>query len=126
MIKSASDFSNLRRSFLLGLSLLCIFGGALVFAQTKFPTGTFSSGEFSITFNADGTHSVNMNGEAMVKGNYVITENVIALTDKEGQAACEGTGKYKWKIQENSLSFEKIEDSCDGRVGALSQLWVKK
>ncbi len=118
-------FSN-RRSFVLGLSLFCVFGSVFVFAQTKFPTGTYSSGEFSIIFNADGTHSVNMNGEVVVKGNYVITENVISLTDKEGQAACEGTGKYKWKVQENSLGFEKIEDTCDGRAAALSQTWVKK
>ncbi len=122
MIKT---FSN-RHSFILVVSLFCIFSSVIVFAQTKFPTGTFNSGDFSITFNTDGTHSVNLNGEAMVKGKYALAENVITLTDTEGQNACDGPGKYKWKLQENSLHFEKIEDDCDGRAGALAQPWVKK
>ena len=57
---------------------------------------------------------------------YALAENVITLTDTEGQNACDGPGKYKWKLQENSLHFEKIEDDCDGRAGALAQPWVKK
>jgi hypothetical protein len=111
-----------------------VFAGALVsyatgaaFAQNKFPIGTYSSGEFIVTFAADGNHSFAMNGEVMVKGAYVIKDNVIELTDLEGQFACSGvTGKYKWKAQEKSLSFEKVADECEGRAGALAQTWTKK
>ncbi len=127
MLKTLQCNSSKRRALILGVFLLCAVGGTVGFAQTKFPTGAYSSGEFTITFNVDGGHSVSTNGEVMVKGTYVITDNVIALTDKEGQFACEGvTGKYKWKVQEKSLTFEKIEDPCDGRAQALSQVWVKK
>lgn len=127
MSKTIQIFSSQHRAFALGFLLLCLCGAAFGFAQTKFPTGAYTSGDFTITFNADGTHVVSMNGEMVVKGSFVISDDKIELTDKEGQFACEGVkGKYKWKAQEKSLTFEKIEDECDGRAGALSQAWVKK
>jgi hypothetical protein len=44
------------------------------------------------------------------------------LTDKEGEYACNAaaTGKYKWKFDGKSLTFNVIEDDCDGRKGGLT------
>lgn len=127
MSQSGNQIFGHYRAFALFVLLLCLCGASLGFAQTKFPTGAYTSGDFTITFNADGSHVVSMNGDVMVKGSFVISEDKIELTDKEGQFACEGVkGKYKWKAQDKSLKFEKIEDECDGRVGALAQEWVKK
>jgi hypothetical protein len=124
---SEKKFFGQHRAFVSFVLLICVLGASFAFAQTKFPNGAYSSGDFTITFNADGTHLVSMNGDVVVKGSFVISGDQIELTDKEGQFACEGVkGKYKWKAQEKSLKFEKIEDECEGRGGALSQEWTKK
>lgn len=126
--KSKSVLNDFVRIIML-LSLLCVFWISSVIGQAKFQTGTYSSGEFAITFNEDGSHTVSVNDNVAVKGSYTVTGDEIVLTDKEGQFACDGSlsGKYKWKLNENNLMFEKIEDGCDGRAAALSgQTWVKK
>lgn len=116
------------RRLMMLLSLLCVslfLSGA---AQGKFPTGTYANGQFAFTFGEDGTHSVSADGRVVVKGSYTVTQDQIALTDKEGDYAClDNTGKYKWKVEGKSLKFEKVEDTCDGRVSALSgSTWEKK
>jgi hypothetical protein len=113
---------------IMSLSLICVLL-SLGLAQTKFPTGAYSSGEFTITFYDDGSHTVSVNDKIVVKGNYAVTQDQIVLTDKEGQYACDGSkrGKYRWKVDEKTLKFEKLEDDCDGRANALAgQSWVKK
>jgi hypothetical protein len=113
--------------FILLLSVLCISLFSLAVAQKKFPTGRYASGEFEITFNDDQTHTVSADGKVVVKGSYTVTEDQIVITDKEGDFACPGAGKYKWKVEGTSLKFEKVEDDCDGRATALSgSTWVKK
>ncbi len=121
-------FSRFSRLIML-LSLLCAFWLSLGLAQTKFPAGAYSSGEFTITFYDDGSHSVSVNDNVVVKGSYTVREDQITLIDKEGQYACDMSkpGKYRWKVEEKTLKFEKLEDECDGRASALTgQAWVKK
>jgi hypothetical protein len=111
---------------MIALSFTAVISIAL--AQAKFPTGSYSNRQFTITFNDDGTHTVSADGAVAVKGGYTVTNDQIVLLDKEGQYACEGMpGKYRWKVEDKNLKFEKIEDDCDGRSGALSgQTWVKQ
>lgn len=115
------------RRLMMLLPLLCVSLFLSGVAQGKFPTGTYANGQFAITFNDDGTHSVSADGKVVVKGGYTATQDQIALTDKEGDYACPGTGKYKWKVEGTSLKFEKVEDDCDGRAAAMSgSTWEKK
>ena len=96
--------------------------------QSKFPTGTYSNGEFAITFYEDGSHTVSANNNVLVKGTYTVAKDQIVLTDKEGEYSCGESrpGKYRWTVDKNVLTFEKLEDDCEGRAGALSgQAWVK-
>lgn len=109
------------------LSLLCVSLFSLGLAQSKFPTGKYASGEFVITFSDDGTHTVSTNDKVVVKGSYTVTQDQIVITDKEGDYACPSAGKYKWKVDGTSLKFEKVEDDCEGRAGAMSgATWAKK
>jgi hypothetical protein len=118
---------NKSRRLMMLLSLLCVSLFLLGVAQRKFPTGKYARGEFEITFSDDGTHTVKENGRVVVKGNYTVSEDQIVITDKEGELACQGAGKYKWKVEGTSLKFEKVEDDCDGRATALSgSTWEKK
>ena len=115
------------RRLMLLISLLGISLFLMGVAQKKFPTGKYARGEFEITFNDDKTHTVSTDGKVVVKGSYTVTEDQIVITDKEGDFACQGPGKYKWKVEGTSLKFEKVEDECDGRATALSGFtWAKK
>jgi len=113
----------------LGISVLvvCMFWMALAKSQSKFQPGTYSNGDFSITFQDDGRHVVSIGNDVAVKGSYKITGDQIVLVDKEGQYACDGEGKYKWKLEGKVLTFEKIADGCEGRSNALvGQQWTQK
>jgi hypothetical protein len=97
--------------------------------QDKFPTGAYTAGEITLTFSEDGTHTVSLNGNVVVKGSYAVTHDQIVLTDAEGQYACDKAkpGKYRWKADKKTLKFDKIEDECNERAGALSgNSWEKK
>ena len=123
MFKVQTHFGRL----MISVSLLCVSFASLALTQSKFPTGTYANGDFAITFSDDGTHTVSSGGNVVVKGSYTVTQDQIALSDKEGDYACKGTGKYKWKAEGKGLKFEKVEDECEGRATALSgSTWEKK
>jgi len=107
--------------------LLCEAPLAVTRAQDKFPTGSFAAGMFTITFNSDGSHSVSADDKIVVKGTYNVEQDQLILTDKEGEYACDGPGKYKWKYDGKALALSKVEDECEGRMAALTgQPLVKK
>ena len=58
-----------------------------------------------------------------VTGHYTVKGNQLELTDKEGPWACtkagEQTGTYTWKYANSALTFTKIADHCQDRVGTL-------
>ena len=91
-------------------------------AKNEFPTGTYTSGDFAIVFNSDGSFRVSEKGEMVVAGRYTVQENRISLIDKQGRYACtvEGEGKYNWKQDGETLSFTKTDDGCPVRVRILT------
>lgn len=118
--------ARFRRSMMLValLGVVLLSPGA---AQSKFPVGKYANGDLTINFSEDGTHTVSLNDKVVVKGSYAVTQDQIAITDKEGEYSCASTGKYKWKVDGTSLKFEKVEDECDGRVSAIAgAAWEKK
>jgi len=90
-------------------------------AADNLPTGTFVSGEWGVTFSADKTYHVAQNGELVVEGTYSGSHNQAVFTDTGGKYACsESNGKYTWKLDGDSLSFVKVKDDCNGRIGVLT------
>ncbi len=129
MSKSAMSVLKVFSALVVLLSVVGACSPLTGLAQGKFPTGSYSHAEFTITFLEDGTHTVSAAGSVVVKGSYTVTQDQIILTDKEGEYACGATqpGKYKWTAVENGLKFEKLEDACDGRASAMAgQSWVRK
>jgi len=129
MVKQAKSIFSLICAISALASLICVSSLSETMVQDKFPIGTYVSGDFTITLNSDGSHSVGMNDKVVVKGTYTVTKDQIVLTDKEGEYACNGTepGKYKWKYDGKALSFSKLEDNCDGRANGLTgQSWERK
>ena len=100
---------------------------ALVVSATRLPaadglpTGTFVRGEWGVTFSADKTYHVTQNGELVVEGTYSGNHNQAVFQDTGGQYACSASdGKYTWKLDGDSLTFVKVEDDCNGRIGVLT------
>ena len=112
------------------VSLVAALTGTLLTAQApkpQFPTGTFVAESLSMTFANDGTHTVTDRGTVVVRGTYVVKGDQITLTDKDGDFACDVTGRYQWAFDGRALTFKLILDDCSGRVDGLTgQRWVKQ
>src|SRR5215831_6602620 len=84
----------------------------VIYAQDKFPTGAFVAGEFTLTFNGDGSYTVSAQDKVVVKGTHKVSNDEITFTDSEGEYACgaDKPGKYKWKFDGKALTFTKVAD----------------
>ena len=90
-------------------------------AVSKFPAGTFVTGEWGVTFSANNTYQVTQSGRTVVEGGYTVGKDGVIFKDTGGQYACyDSDGKYTWKIDNDSLTFVKIDDNCQGRIGVLT------
>ncbi len=88
-------------------------------ASTK-PIGLFKIpkspyGTTSLTLQADGRFVLGGND---VRGKYEINGDEISFVEDGGSsAACVGTlGKYKWSLNNQILTLQKVDDSCSFRA----------
>ncbi len=63
--------------------------------------------------------------EIDVWGYYEVNEDTIIFTDIGG-AACVPEGTYTFKIQNDTLRFQVIQDNCEGRKISLLNDWVRR
>ena len=107
---------------LLALLAIAVFVGTLP-AKDPFPVGIYASGDFTVAFSSDGTFRVREKRDVVVEGSYTVEASRITLTDKQGRYACvaEGSGKYTWKQEGQTLAFTKVDDSCSGRERILTK-----
>jgi CubicO group peptidase (beta-lactamase class C family) len=64
-------------------------------------------------------------GEIDVWGYYEVKEDKIVFTDIGG-AACVPEGIYTYRIQNDTLRFQVIQDNCDGRKISLLNDWIRQ
>jgi len=96
-------------------------------AASKFPAGTFTTGEWAVTFSANKTYQVTQSGKAVVEGGYTLGKDGVTFKDTGGQFACyDSDGRYSWKIDDDTLTFVKIDDNCQGRIGVLTSGPLKR
>jgi hypothetical protein len=99
-----------------------------------FPKGTFIAklGDdiWMVRYDGKGKFVVsNEKTKDFVIGSYKVAKDEVTFTDESGPGAAkegEKTGKYKWKFEDNKLTFKKIEDKNAGREAALSVPWTLK
>ena len=90
-------------------------------AASKFPVGTFATGDWTVTFSTNKTYQVMQGGQPVVEGGYTVGKDGVIFKDTGGQYACyDSDGKYTWQVDKDSLTFAKIDDNCQGRVGVLT------
>ena len=96
-----------------------------------FPVGSYAAGpHVSIVFAENGQFHVTQDKTMEVSGTYTVSGEKLELTDKEGPWACtkDGTqaGTYTWKYENSVLSFGKVSDRCEDRVGSLTRSTWKR
>ncbi|WP_340115092.1 tetratricopeptide repeat protein [Maribellus mangrovi] len=84
------------------------------------------NGPVALEFKKDGIVEVDFNNDQSVDvvSNYKIDKNTVEFSDKEG-AMCLDPGVYKFEITDYYLSFDYIEDMCNGRTKMTMGFWAK-
>jgi hypothetical protein len=75
-------------------------------------------GTWELTFLENNQFTVASKGEVVVKGECTIDHDQITFSDKEGRLSCRKAAKigtYKWALDGKTLTFTKVEDTCEGR-----------
>jgi hypothetical protein len=109
-----------------GLTALAVPVLLLVAAPTRaddFPTGTYTATSsegavWAVTFWEKGLFTVTRDGRDAVSGRYVVTKDVIQVTDEGGPNAGKGidkTGSYRWSVKGKKLKLTMVKDSNMGR-----------
>jgi hypothetical protein len=111
-------------------ALLCLCCG--VAQAADFPAGTFTrkieNDTWSFSYK-DGKVTVKRNGELAVEATCKATKDEIEVKDVSGPFAIQNDkgGKYKWKLDGNKITFEKLSDEAQGRAAALTGgAWTKE
>ena len=77
-------------------------------------------GSWVINFRSDGHAIVTYNGRQVVDAPYQVNGTELLLTEDTGEYACHSNARYRWPATATELHLIKVEDSCDGRVVALT------
>jgi hypothetical protein len=72
-----------------------------------------------VTFNSDGTFFIMVSGRRENHGTYTINGNQITIIDEDDQTdscpASQEPGVYQWTLNDNMLTFTKVNDTCTTR-----------
>jgi hypothetical protein len=81
-----------------------------------------------IHIHGDSSFVTNSSGEVLVRSNYTIAGDTLAISDySTGEYACpDMKGKYKINLKADNLILTLIDDPCEGRAQALDGVkWAK-
>ena len=83
--------------------------------------GSLMTGVSSITFTEAGDFTVHA-PQATIVGRYSVDGDQITFDDGTGTFPCEDVPVYvyRWKLDDNMLSFSTVEDSCYLRTLAMT------
>lgn len=111
--------------FYFGLSAII----ASDFPKAAFTITTSDGNVWILDFKNDGKFDVTQNGEDAVQGKYKVSKTQIEFVDESGPLAQPNAkeGTYQWKYEDEQLTFDKLNDSAEGRSSTLTAgPWDKK
>jgi tetratricopeptide (TPR) repeat protein len=84
------------------------------------------TGPVAMEFKNDGTVAVDFNNDQNIDvvTDYKIDKNSVSFIDKEG-AMCPESGVYKFIKTDYYVSFDLIDDMCNGRIKMTMGFWTK-
>ena len=91
---------------------------------------TYENEGYTLVFDASG-HFHYLKGERMLlAGEYRAKGDEVSFTDVSGVDACKGqgreTGRYRWTLDGEYLSFATIQDSCSERIQGVAGRWKQQ
>ena len=95
-----------------------------------FPIGFFTYTVNGVTplveFDGQGGATATLDGEVIVRASYKVTGDKVEIVDVEGSYAYPegGTGKYKWTLNDEVLTFTLIEDQNPARRKGFAQPFI--
>jgi len=83
-------------------------------------------GPMKIHFKENGTVETDLgdNNSIDIISNYTLKTDTIEFFDKEGQS-CPNAGAYKVYNRGFTVSFDVLDDLCNGRIKSTSGFWVR-
>jgi hypothetical protein len=76
---------------------------------SRFPIGSYDSDAYTLMFDSTGAFRYLKGDHLMVRGEYVVHDSTVSLTDESGRDACVGAdrnpGTYRWKSVGGALWF---------------------
>lgn len=88
--------------------------------------GTYRARNVTLELAADGRATFFGLGGPLVIAAYRVVNDTITLHDENGPAAClEGSGRYLWRIDRDTLRFTVVSDPCERRRTSLSLSWAR-
>lgn len=63
-------------------------------------------------------------GQLLVRGVYIVANDLIYFTDMAGETACPITiaGRYAYTVSRNAMAFTQIAENCDARSQRLGAM----
>jgi hypothetical protein len=109
----------------------CASGGAA--SDVSALVGKYQSEQSIAIFNADGSFTgTTPDGKEWVRGTYTVDGDTMTMVDtwEDTQVLterCEGiAGRYAWKIDNDTLTAQAIEDTCKGRAETINGMAWKR
>jgi len=123
----------MKKLILLGLLALVLFSAFVWPADPNPLVGkwenvrTFQGAQISLigNFKADGSYSAFINKKVFVTGKYQMKHDTLYIDDSTCGPGYVGTYKVKF-YQQDSLRFQVIQDTCQGRREGTNNFLFKK
>ena len=95
---------------------------------TAEPSGDYSAGALTLHFDGRGAMQLRKASKILVNARYAIDGGTITFTDESGPMACDAaqaSGKYRWTLARDTLTFVVVDDPCEGRAADLPRAWTR-
>ena len=78
-------------------------------------------GTWVVALHDGGHFVVTLNGREVAQGPYAVSGSRFTLpTGDSGPYACNSEGRYTWQMNNDQLTFTRVQDECEGRVVVLT------
>ncbi len=84
-------------------------------ASAQLPSHPLSFGAFVVRFDPGGTFTLQGQGWPALNGNWKNKGTEVALSMSGGPGGCDGTGRYQFRVEGKSVSFDLVADDCRPR-----------
>jgi outer membrane protein assembly factor BamB len=104
-------------TLLILVTIMCYWAPQLIAqeANLKLPSEALKFGVFVVRFEPGGAFTLQGDRWPALNGNWKSIGNEIELTMPAGPRGCSGPGRYRARLQANTVAFDLVADECQVR-----------